>query len=350
MWWYLRSLTPLQIADTHFRRQFLFQLLTILQHLLTHTKTAKLAASKAGNKPLHISEFTLELTDAQWVQETQLKCIEELKQTTPNGRLFADSATYVLDREKSWVRWKNEQCLPFDKKPWSEEIVVDIGDGDGEGEGDGQVTRKVGFEEATKRKRAEIMTDPDEWEHKFGTAPLTEIWEMGYRDLTDLQRPFQYVVPLILFRDTDMLPDWQAWRSQRFCEKDQDGRREDKSAEATVREGRSAKSSCLSSSPAEDRDRDEGREDVRCEIRVYSGDYNTSSIGDSSTGAYFARAECFTPLITTETHLLTCTFSSCFTVPCSGSSRGRPDPDTTSNPVNAPSEPTPHLTTGLDNS
>ena len=192
---YILSLTSLQIADTHFRRQFIFQLLTILQYLLTHTKAAKQASSKAGSKPLHIAEFTLEPTDAQWVQETQLKCIEELKQTAPNGRLFADSVTAVFEREKSWVRWKNEQCMPFDKEPWSEEIVVDIGDGEAGGEdgGDGKVTRRVGFEEGTRKRRTKMMADPEEWEHKFGTAPLTEIWEMGYRNLMDLQRPFQCV-------------------------------------------------------------------------------------------------------------------------------------------------------------
>ena len=86
--------------------------------------------------------------------------------------------------------------MPFDKEPWSEEIVVDIGDDEieGEGEGGGKVTRKVGFEEATRKKREEMMADPEEWEHKFGTAPLTEIWELGYRDLIDLQRPFQCVL------------------------------------------------------------------------------------------------------------------------------------------------------------
>jgi len=90
--------------------------------------------------------------------------------------------------------------MPFDKVAWSEEIVVDIGDGEigGDSEGDSKVTRKVGFEEATRQKRTEMMADPDEWEHKFGTAPLTEIWEMGYRELTDLQRPFQCAPPLFL--------------------------------------------------------------------------------------------------------------------------------------------------------
>lgn len=92
----------------------------------------------------------------------------------------------VLERERSWVRWKNEQCTPFDKEPWGEVVEVDTDEG--------KVTRKVGFEEATRKRKTEIMADPDDWEHKFGTAPLTEIWEMGYRDLTDLQRPFQCVV------------------------------------------------------------------------------------------------------------------------------------------------------------
>ena len=90
--------------------------------------------------------------------------------------------------------------MPFDKEPWSE-VVVDIGDCEtgAEGETKGKVTRKVGFEEATRKKKTQMMADPDEWEHKFGTAPLTEIWEMGYRDLADLQRPFQCVIPPFFF-------------------------------------------------------------------------------------------------------------------------------------------------------
>jgi len=99
--------------------------------------------------------------------------------------------------------------MPFDKEPWGE-VVVDIGDGEARGDGGGKrrVKRKVGFEEATRRKKAEMMTDPDEWEHKFGTAPLTEIWEMGYRDLMDLQRPFQCVTSTLL---PSRLPDADGW-------------------------------------------------------------------------------------------------------------------------------------------
>jgi hypothetical protein len=60
---------------------------------------------------------------------------------------------------------------------------------------------KVGFEEATREKKVEMMADPDEWEHKFGSAPLMEIWEVGYRELMDLQQPFQYVTSSVSFSE-----------------------------------------------------------------------------------------------------------------------------------------------------
>lgn len=38
-----------------------------------------------------------------------------------------------------------------------------------------------------------MREDPEEWKHKLGSEALTEIWQMGYRDLMDLQHPFEYV-------------------------------------------------------------------------------------------------------------------------------------------------------------
>lgn len=120
-------------------------------------------------------DFTLEGADAQWVQETLNKAMEELRQTMPNGRAFAETVAVILEREKNWVKWKNELCSPFDKEPWSVEI-------------DG---RKVGLEEATRDARKKMREEPKDWEWALGSEPLTEIWAMGYRDLTDLQHPFQ---------------------------------------------------------------------------------------------------------------------------------------------------------------
>ncbi|KZT08810.1 UDP-glucose 4-epimerase [Laetiporus sulphureus 93-53] len=177
---YLTSpeLLDLEIADTHFRRQFLLQLLILLSHLLTFTKSAKATWSTQRNRSLQI-DFTLEGDDAQWVQETVTKATEELRQTAPNGRAFADTVHVILEREKNWIRWKNELCLPFDKPPWSEEVEVD------------GVKRKVGLEEATREARKRMRVDPDPWPYELGSAPLTEIWALGYRDLSDLEHPFQ---------------------------------------------------------------------------------------------------------------------------------------------------------------
>jgi len=60
--------------------------------------------------------------------------------------------------------------------------------------------RRVGFGEVVKKKKVDMMTDPGEWERKFGTAPPTEIQEVGYRDLVDLQQPFQCVSSTLLSR------------------------------------------------------------------------------------------------------------------------------------------------------
>ncbi|KAI8980599.1 UDP-glucose 4-epimerase [Trametes punicea] len=177
---YLTSpeLLDLEIADTHFRRQFLFQLLILLHHLLTFTQNAKDKWANYRNRSL-LFNFTLEPADAQWVQETITRAMEELRQTAPNGRMFAETVQVILEREKNWVRWKNDLCPQFDREPWSEEIEVD-----------GEKTR-VGLEEATESVRKKMRMDPEEWPYRYGSAPLTEIWEMGYRDLRDLEHPFQ---------------------------------------------------------------------------------------------------------------------------------------------------------------
>ncbi|KIL00784.1 hypothetical protein PAXRUDRAFT_29517 [Paxillus rubicundulus Ve08.2h10] len=168
------DLLNLEIADTHFRRQVLFQLLILLNHLLSFTKSAKATWATSRNRSLQM-DFTLEPSDAQWVQDTIVKASAEMRSTAPHGPTFADTVNVILDREKNWVKWKNDLCAPFDREPWS-------------AEGDG---KKIGLEEATKEIRDKRREGPQEWQWSLGSQPLTEIWEMGYRDLTDLQNPFQ---------------------------------------------------------------------------------------------------------------------------------------------------------------
>ena len=126
----------------------------------------------------------LEDEGEQWVQETIARATEELRQTAPNGRAFSDTVQVILEREKNWVKWKNELCTQFDREPWRGEVA---------GEAGGE-PRRVGLEEATAGVRKKMRMDPEPWPHRYGSAPLTEIWEMGYRDLSDLQHPLQSVM------------------------------------------------------------------------------------------------------------------------------------------------------------
>ncbi|TDL19394.1 hypothetical protein BD410DRAFT_774040 [Rickenella mellea] len=160
------ELLELELSDTVFRRQFLFQLLILLNHLLQFTKSAKAKWTTNRNRSLQM-DFTLEPADAKWAQETVGKAFEELKATSPNGRAFAETVQTILEREKNWVRWKNDLCSPFDKEPLS-----------------------VSLEESTAPLRQKMREPPAEWPHKLGSEALTEIWEMGYRDIHDLQAPF----------------------------------------------------------------------------------------------------------------------------------------------------------------
>ncbi|KAF9532095.1 THO complex subunit 1 transcription elongation factor-domain-containing protein [Crepidotus variabilis] len=168
------DLLDLEIADTHFRRQVLFQLLVLLHYLSNFTKAVRPLWISSKNRSVQL-DFTLEDNEAQWVQEATTKVVEELRQTTPNGRVFADTATAIIEREKNWVKWKNDLCTPFDKDPWSE--VVD--------------DKSVGLFEATEGTRRQLREQAPDWRWSLGTEPLTEIWEMGYNDLRDLENPFQ---------------------------------------------------------------------------------------------------------------------------------------------------------------
>lgn len=152
--------------------------------MLSFTKSAKATWATPRNRSLQI-DFTLEPTDAQWVQDTIVKATAELRSTAPNGPAFSDTVNVILEREKNWVKWKNDLCAPFDREPWSAEV-------------DG---KKVGLEEATKDLRAKRREEPEGWKWSLGSQPLTEIWEMGYRDLPDLQNPFQLSCRRFSLRD-----------------------------------------------------------------------------------------------------------------------------------------------------
>lgn len=126
-------------------------------------------------------DFTLADTDENWVKEVNGKVILELRLTAPEGREFEETMRVILEREQNWVsvpdlsrksltsaldkiKWKNGLCQPFEKNPIPEEA-----------------------EEEIRVKRRQLMTPPETWKWSYGTEALSEIWEMGYRDVYNLQ-------------------------------------------------------------------------------------------------------------------------------------------------------------------
>lgn len=112
------------------------------------------------------------------MQETIVKTTKELEQTIPNGRAFAEVAKTILQRDENWVKWKNMQCPPFEKEPWSKV---------------GPDGNKLTLEQATADIRKKMREDPPAWKWAKGSEALTEIWGMGYRDLRNLEAEMRWV-------------------------------------------------------------------------------------------------------------------------------------------------------------
>ncbi|KAF8505115.1 THO complex subunit 1 transcription elongation factor-domain-containing protein [Hysterangium stoloniferum] len=159
------ELLDLEIADTLFRRQFLFQLLILLQHLQYFTPTEVVKWATTRNRSLHM-DFTLTPADAKWVEETWIRALEEMRPTSPNGKVVGETLGAVLERERNWIRWKNDLCPPFDKEPLQPSL-----------------------EEQTRVKRQKLMEPPPPWRYRFGSEALTELWETGFHGLSDCTDP-----------------------------------------------------------------------------------------------------------------------------------------------------------------
>ncbi|THH10391.1 hypothetical protein EW145_g1367 [Phellinidium pouzarii] len=157
------DLLDLEIADTLFRRQFLFQILILLTHLLQFTKSEKQTWITPRNRSLQM-DFTLQPDDAKWVQDTISRVYEEIRQTAPNGRAFVETVQTILEREKNWAS-KIDICSV-------------------------QYIHMECDTEETAPLREKMREPMEDYKHKLGSEALTEIWAMGYRDLYDLENRF----------------------------------------------------------------------------------------------------------------------------------------------------------------
>ncbi|CAE1172265.1 THOC1 [Acanthosepion pharaonis] len=101
---YLTSekLLNLQLADSNFRRYVLVQFLIFMQYL---------------NAPVKFKNANYVLTEDQnvWLKTTEEKVYLLLKETPPDGEIFAKSIQHILKREENWNVWKNDGCPSFER-------------------------------------------------------------------------------------------------------------------------------------------------------------------------------------------------------------------------------------------
>ena len=101
---YLTSekLMSLQLNDSHFRRHVLIQILILFQYLKVSIKF------KSSSQVLTESQVQL-------VTDMTAKVYQLLEETPPDGQRFADYIRHVLEREETWITWKNDGCPSYER-------------------------------------------------------------------------------------------------------------------------------------------------------------------------------------------------------------------------------------------
>ncbi|KAJ1306562.1 hypothetical protein OPQ81_007563 [Rhizoctonia solani] len=199
------DLLDLELADTNFRRQILFQLMIMLKHLSLAIQYAKpppappapaptptppqqannapamlipnaksLAAKQQPPAPVPpppqrrkrlMGDINVPAEEEQWVRRTMSSCLDEWRATG------AGSVKELFTREEHWVDWKNAMCSPFERRGFNEKAYTD----------------------EARKTREEMMLRPlNVWRNPLGSASLTAVWDSKYNgpeDLEDVLRP-----------------------------------------------------------------------------------------------------------------------------------------------------------------
>uniref|UniRef100_A0A7S3G050 THO complex subunit 1 n=1 Tax=Palpitomonas bilix TaxID=652834 RepID=A0A7S3G050_9EUKA len=114
-----RRLIGLQVKDHYFRRHVLVQLLIFFKSMLGSLNVSYLKRLEA-----HFKEESRKKVLRGWCEKVEAL----LKQTNPEGGEFASFIASLLQREESWVKWKEGKCQNFEKKPVeSKEVKAGLG-------------------------------------------------------------------------------------------------------------------------------------------------------------------------------------------------------------------------------
>ncbi|KAG8908007.1 UDP-glucose-4-epimerase [Tulasnella sp. 403] len=181
------ELLDFELSDTIFRRQVLVQLAILLRHLLTFTQKEKANWVTQRNLSLQM-EFTLPEADEKWAREILARTMLEMRSTSPDGKAFADTVLLILERDKNWVRWKNDVCPPMDSTAQLAR-AADEEQRAGKSSDELQEEEAERWAKAFKRWIPSSEVDDDSPLRPYGSENLEEAWLGGVRDLEDLEDP-----------------------------------------------------------------------------------------------------------------------------------------------------------------
>ncbi|KAG8930759.1 hypothetical protein FRC03_004456 [Tulasnella sp. 419] len=170
------ELLEFELADTMFRRQVLLQLLILIRHLVTFTESQKRAWQSARNASLHM-DLVVSDEEHTWLQDIHARAMTELRNTVPNGKTFADTVSVLLERDKNWVKWKNDVCSALDKT--AKAAREPLKDTDIQAQENSSWEKVFGSSDDAEQDMPVL----------YGSENLDEIWTYGFRELDELENP-----------------------------------------------------------------------------------------------------------------------------------------------------------------
>ncbi|XP_078161055.1 nuclear matrix protein-like protein [Carex rostrata] len=104
------NLMGLELKDPSFRRHVLLQCLILFDYLKAPGKSEKDSPSESMKEEIKLCE-------------ERVKRLLEI--IPPKGKEFLQSIEHILERERNWVWWKRDGCLPFEKQPTEKKAIQD---------------------------------------------------------------------------------------------------------------------------------------------------------------------------------------------------------------------------------
>ncbi|OIV92408.1 hypothetical protein TanjilG_23008 [Lupinus angustifolius] len=160
---YLTSskLMGLELKDPSFRRHVLVQCLILFDYLKAPGK---------NDTDLPSESIKEEITSC----EERVKKLLQL--TPPKGREFLCKIEHILEREKNWVWWKRDGCLPYERQPIEKKTV--------QGDKKRRPRWRLGNKELSQLwkwadQNPNALTDP----HRVQTPSIMEYWKPLAEDM-----------------------------------------------------------------------------------------------------------------------------------------------------------------------